>query len=65
MSTKEVEYLGDGVYVSHDGFMLRLSTEREGREHYIYLEPAVLNALYEYVRRRSKPAPPSRERGES
>lgn len=46
------EYLGDGVYVEYDGDMFRLSTIRhecdEDIEHYIYLEPSIVNAFLIY-----------------
>ncbi len=46
----EKTYLGDGVYVSFDGFMLWLTTEN-GIEvtNRIALEPAVWEALKKYV----------------
>ncbi len=42
-------YIGDGVYVEHDGFGLVLTTEN-GIEttNRIVLEPSVWNALQEY-----------------
>jgi hypothetical protein len=36
--------LGDGVYVSYDGFMIELTT----LDNVIYLEEAVLDALFAY-----------------
>lgn len=45
------EYLGDGCYVSHDGFAIRLRAPRpEGGDHVIYLEPDMLYALVEYLK---------------
>lgn len=43
-------YLGDGVYVDHDGYMLVLTTE-DGIDvtNKIYLEPEVYEALLKYV----------------
>ncbi len=43
-------YLGDAVYVHHDGFGLVLTTE-DGHKttNRIYLEPSVLKALEKYV----------------
>lgn len=40
-------YLGDGLYVSFDGFQLRLMAPRGGDEgdHVVYLEPAVFAEL--------------------
>ena len=44
-------YLGDGVYASieHGGIMLR--TPRADGEHYIFLEPEVLNNLLAFYKR--------------
>ena len=49
-------YIGDGVYVAHDGYHVWLTTNREdGRGgHQIALEPAVLKALDEYRRELAK-----------
>ena len=48
MSSKA--YLGDGVYVEHDGFGVWLTAE-DGRKvtDRIYLEPSVFRALEGYV----------------
>ena len=49
------QYLGDGVYVSFDGYMFRLDAARgEQGIHTIYLEPAVYTALVAYVERKRK-----------
>ena len=45
------DYIGDGVYVEFDGFGLKLWTQREGGEHWIYLEPSVYHALLAFVER--------------
>lgn len=44
------EYLGDGCYVEHDGYALKLTTEN-GIEttNEIYLELEVYSALLRYV----------------
>lgn len=42
-------YLGDGVYVQHDGFSIVLTTEDGiSTTNTIYLEPSVYNALGEW-----------------
>ena len=47
---KEV-YLGDGLYVSYDGWQLCLRAPREdGVDHVVFLEPQVLVSFEEYVR---------------
>lgn len=42
------KYLGDGVYVTYDGFAWILTTESGNT---IYLEPFVYHAFTEYVKR--------------
>ena len=49
----EKSHLGDAVYASYDGWMIKLET-RDGGEiptNTIYLEPAVLNALINYAKK--------------
>lgn len=43
-------YLGDGLYVSFDGFQLTLRAPRHDGDHCVYLEPATYEALTNYVR---------------
>jgi hypothetical protein len=46
------QYLGDSVYVEHDGFGLRLTTENglpTDPSNDIYLEPNVYHALVTFV----------------
>lgn len=43
-------YLGDGLYVSFDGFGLTLRAPREGGDHTVYLEPQVYQALLDFVK---------------
>ena len=46
----EKAYLGDAVYVHHDGFGLVLTTEDGYKTtNRIYLEPEVIRALEEYI----------------
>jgi ribosomal protein L14 len=50
-------YLGDGAYVEFDGYALVLTTENgESITNRIVLEPAVYNALREYVEQLKEPA---------
>lgn len=44
-------YIGDGLYASDDGFMLTLRTERTNGEHWVGLEPEVLESLFRFVER--------------
>jgi hypothetical protein len=41
-------YLGDGLYVSFDGYHFILSTERDNGLHWVGLEPSVVDALIEH-----------------
>lgn len=47
--SKNEEYLGDGVYVRHDGYQIWLRTPRENGDHEIALEDVVYNRLVAYV----------------
>lgn len=42
-------YIGDGVYASFDGVMIKLRTQRFGADEVIYLEPSVYAALVLYA----------------
>ena len=44
------EYLGDGLYVSFDGFQILLRAPRPEGDHYIALEPVVYVALRDYIK---------------
>ena len=46
--SKEV-YLGDGCYVSNDGWQICLRAPREGGDHVVYLDPQVAAALLSYL----------------
>lgn len=46
--TSNRAYIGDGVYASHDGYHIWLSTDREGGTHSIALDPYVYRALIDY-----------------
>ncbi len=43
-------YIGDGVFVSFDGYQLWLKAERDGREHAVAVEFPVYGSLVRYVR---------------
>jgi len=42
-------YLGDSLYASFDGWQITLRAPREGGDHWVSLEPAVLNEFERYV----------------
>ena len=42
------EYLGDGLYVSFDGYMFTLRAPRLEGDHWVGLEPDVLHAFDQY-----------------
>ena len=44
-------YLGDGLYASYDGYQIVLRAPRENGDHYVALEPAVLEIFTEWVDR--------------
>jgi len=41
-------YLGDGLYASFDGFQITLRAPRMAGDHFVALEPAVLNEFIRY-----------------
>ena len=47
--SKFKQYLGDGVYASHDGYQIWLSLDGQDPGIRIALEPAVLDALNRYA----------------
>ena len=46
---EKVEYLGDGLYVSWDGYAIWLRAPREDRDHEVALEPEVWEKLVLFV----------------
>lgn len=42
-------YLGDGLYASWDGFMVRLRAPRENGDHEVFLEPSVFNEFVLFI----------------
>lgn len=43
------EYIGDGVYVSFDGFSICIETGRDNGLHYIHMERSELQSLVNYA----------------
>jgi hypothetical protein len=50
MSQHEEVHLGDGLYASFDGFMVKLRAPRTEIDHEVYLEPSVLQAFLAYLK---------------
>lgn len=44
-------YLGDGLYASFDGFMIRLRAPREDGDHVVFLEQAMFQELVQFTAR--------------
>jgi hypothetical protein len=42
-------YLGDGLYVSFDGWQIRLRAPRENGDHEVYLDATTLQAFLEFL----------------
>jgi hypothetical protein len=47
---KKETYLGHGLYVSFDGYMIKLRAPIGEGNHEVYLEPPVLDAFMEFIR---------------
>lgn len=53
MSTPQNEfYLGDGLYVSFDGFQFRLRAPRSDGDHSVYLDSETFQLFKQYVEQR-------------
>jgi hypothetical protein len=44
-------YLGGGLYVSFDGWLLTLRAPRLDGDHFVFLDPDLYTSLRDYVRR--------------
>lgn len=43
-------YIGDGLYVSYDGYQVELyASDGQRKTNQVFLEPVVLNAFLKYV----------------
>ena len=49
MKQEDEIYLGDGLYARFDGFSFWLRAPRIGGDHYVALEPLVLDCFLEFV----------------
>lgn len=48
--SQEETYLGDGLYASFDGLMIKLRAPRLGMDHEVFLEPAVFKHLLGFAK---------------
>lgn len=60
----EAYYIGDGVYVTFDGYQLWVWAERANGWHRVALEPAVLRELNDYAQRTMLAEPSFPDRSE-
>ena len=51
MEMQEMDYLGDGVYVGHDGYQIWLTVDSHHNAPLVALDPSVLKALVQYAKR--------------
>jgi len=49
MNEQDMEYLGDGVYIGHDGYQVWLTIGSHLKEKMIALDPNVLRNLVRYA----------------
>jgi hypothetical protein len=50
MKPFEERYLGDGLYVSFDGYQVQLRAPRAEGDHIVFMEPGVLDAFLAWTR---------------
>jgi hypothetical protein len=51
MDMQDMDYIGDGVYVGHDGYQIWLTTGSHENQPLVALDPDVLAALNRYYQR--------------
>lgn len=51
MNKQDMDYMGDGVYVGHDGYQLWLTTDSHENIELLAIEPNVLKNLNNYFNR--------------
>ena len=49
MTEPRETYLGDGLYASWDGYMITLRAPREHGDHWVGLEPEILQAFLDWA----------------
>jgi len=42
-------YIGDGLYVSFDGYQIRLRAQREGGDHEVFMDSSTLQAFMQFL----------------
>jgi hypothetical protein len=47
-------YLGDGLYVSHDGWQICLRAPREEGDHVVYMDQSTWMALVDFMKNEIK-----------
>jgi hypothetical protein len=52
MNKLDLDYIGDGVYVGHDGYQIWLTLHSHENTEMIALDPSVLNNLIRYAKNR-------------
>lgn len=52
MNQQDLDYMGDGVYIGHDGYQLWLTTGSHENPELIALDPGVLNNIIRYAKLR-------------
>jgi hypothetical protein len=50
MNKENETYLGDGLYASFDGWMIRLRAPRLDGDHWVGLEPEVFDSLLAFAK---------------
>ena len=58
--TEQERYLGDGLYASLAGDMIKLRAPRDEGDHVVYLETGVYRELVRFGREHGFPEPESR-----
>lgn len=51
MNHEQETYLGDGLYASFDGYMVKLRAPRENGDHWVALEPRELACFMAFIAR--------------
>jgi len=63
MSHDDETFVGDGLFVSFNGWEYKLRAPRGNGDHVIYLDPSTLSALLNYIEGRSGVGSPGADDG--